>query len=51
VAAKRLMSEAHRHLLLVRDIQDAPEPAARQFAGRSDHAIELASRARAVMGI
>jgi hypothetical protein len=42
IAAKRLMGEAHRHLLLVKDASATPEPAA--LANRQ-RGIELARKA------
>jgi hypothetical protein len=51
IDAKKLMSEAHRHLLLTKDIQDAPGPTAAHLSADPQRTLELASRARAVMGL
>jgi len=52
IAGKRLMAQAHRHLLLAKDLADAPPaPQGRQFANRPERTLELVADVREVTGL
>jgi hypothetical protein len=52
IAGKRLMVQAHRHLLLAKDLADAPPaPQGRQFANRPERTLELVAQVREAMGL